>query len=106
MPGRAKIGVPNVEDPEYTCYFIQAAVADLANAPASPEFLTVPAGPKQKLVLRVHDVGLNTWSFHSLLTDVVQAPDNFVKHKPEPRGTTGFDHLVPLLMLIMQCSRK
>jgi hypothetical protein len=106
MPGRAKIGVPDVEDPEYTCYFVQAAVADLANAPASPEFLIVPTGPKQKLVLRVHNVGLDTRSFRSLLTDVLQAPDNFVEHKPEPRGTTSFDRLVPLLMLMMRRNRK
>jgi hypothetical protein len=101
MPGHAKTGVPDIEDPEYTCYPIEAAVADLMNAPASPEFLVVPAGLKQKLVLHVHDVGLDSWSFHSLLTDVLQALDNFIKHKPEPRGMTGFDHLVLLLMLMM-----
>jgi hypothetical protein len=58
ITGRVKVGTPDIEDPDYTCYFVQAAVGDLANAPASPDVLTVPAGPKQKLVLRVHNVRL------------------------------------------------
>lgn len=94
-----KLGIPDDRDREFTQYFTDGYIANLAEAPAVPDVLLVPPDLPSRLTIRVQFVGwLRASFFFTLLIMFSSQSSNSTKrplddhlHPGEPSALLGWE---------------